>query len=383
MLSFLILFILLLLLPDFYIWMAFVRGNVPLYLSLAYWIPSALALAALIAATAWQYHDWLMKLFFGVLLCIAVPKLLFTLLSLTGRAVGVLVPQAVTAGNAVGITVAIVCCVAFAYGFLKGWKRLETKELTFSSSALPGSFDGYRIVHISDLHLGTYGDRGRFISRLITRIDSLHPDLIVFTGDLVNTSASELDPYMGLLPRLKATDGVFSILGNHDYCEYNRYDSADGASRNLAEVIRRERGFGWQLLLNEHRLIRRGEDAIAVIGVENDSRPPFPAKGDLKKAMQGIPDGLFTILLSHDPTHWRREVLSATDVHLTLSGHTHAMQLKVGGFSPSSWSYPEWGGLYREGERALYVSLGVGGTVPFRFGAWPEITLITLKRDPS
>ena len=208
----------------------------------------------------------------------------------------------------------------------------------------------------------------------------MRPDLIVFTGDLVNSAPSELDPFGEVLSRLEAPDGVFSVLGNHDYCEYNRYETSDGAARNLALLKQRERQFGWRLLLNEHRLIRRDRACIALVGVENDSRPPFPSRGDLKRAMDGLPEGMFKVLLSHDPTHWRREVLPTTDIQLTLSGHTHAMQLKIGGFSPSAWSYPEWGGLYREGERILLVSLGVGGTVPFRLGAWPEINAITLER---
>ena len=137
---------------------------------------------------------------------------------------------------------------------------------------------------------------------------------------------------------------------------------------------------GWQLLLNENRLIVRGNDSIAIIGVENDGKPPFPAMGDLPRATSGT-DRLFKLLLSHDPSHWRRKVLPDTDIQLTLSGHTHAMQFRLGGFSPSAWIYPEWGGLYTENGRGLYVNMGIGSVmIPYRFGAWPEISVITLRK---
>lgn len=381
MILFLVLFILLLLLPDLYIWLSFVRSAVSTFWNIAYWVPSLLAVSALVAWIVGSHQDWLMKLFFGILLCVAAPKLFFSIVSLAGRGVGLALPYAATVGNVAGIAVAAATCVAFAYGFARGWKRLEVKEVTITSADLPASFDGYRLVQLSDLHVGTFGIDTAYLRELVERVNDLRPDLVVFTGDLVNSSADELDPFMGILPHLKARDGVFSILGNHDYCTYRRYDTADGAARNLAELKRREQGFGWDLLLNENRTIRRGTDSIALIGVENDSRPPFPSRGDLRKAMERVPERAFKILLSHDPTHWRREVLSKTDIQLTLSGHTHAMQLMIGHFSPARWAYPEWGGIYRDGDRTLYVSIGAGGTVPFRFGAWPEINVITLQSD--
>lgn len=383
MILFLILFVLLLLLPDLYIWLSFVRSAAPLFWNVAYWIPSALALAVMGLWAAGYYQEWLMKLFFGLLLCVAVPKLFFTIVSLAGRGIGLFVPYASAVGNILGLAIAAVTCAAFLYGFTRGWKQLQVRETTVVFADLPPAFDGYRIVQLSDLHIGTFGSDTAYVRQMIDRVNALNPDLIVFTGDLVNDSAAELDPYLEILTGLQAPDGVFSILGNHDYCTYRRYDTADGATRNLAEVKRRQRAFGWDLLLNEHRLIRRGADSIVLIGVENDGRPPFPSRGDLPKATNGIPEHAFQILLSHDPTHWRREVLPTTDIQLTLSGHTHAMQLMIGGFSPARWSYPEWGGLYRDGDRALFVSLGAGGTVPFRLGAWPEINVITLKRSDS
>ena len=381
MVFFLILSVLLLLLPDLYIWLSFVHGAVPVYWSAAWWFPSGLALAVSGAAAAGSFRNWQVRIFFFVSLCVAVPKLLFTLFSLVGRGVGLFVPGTFAACNALGIVAAVGGCVVFLYGTVYGWKRLVVREITVGDIDLPEAFDGYRIVLFSDLHVGTYGRNDRFVRTLVDRIDALKPDLIVFAGDIVNVSADELDVHMQVLSELLAADGVYSIVGNHDYCEYGRYDSPDGATFAFEEVKRKERAMGWNLLLNESRTIRRGGDSIVLLGVENDSRPPFPSKGDLRRAMEGVPDGAFKILLSHDPTHWRREVLPETNIRLTLSGHTHAMQFRLGGFSPCVWAYPEWNGPYREGERMLYVSPGVGGTVPFRFGAWPEIEVVTLRRE--
>ena len=138
---------------------------------------------------------------------------------------------------------------------------------------------------------------------------------------------------------------------------------------------------GWRMLMNENVMLQRGSDSIAIIGVENIGKPPFKSFGNLDKAMAGLPADCFKVLLSHDPTYWRRGVLNKTDISLTLSGHTHAGQVKIGRFSPAKWAYNEWGGKYTEGSSMLYVSLGIGGTMPFRFGAWPEINIITLEKE--
>lgn len=216
------------------------------------------------------------------------------------------------------------------------------------------------------------------VAEIVDKVNAFHPDAIFFTGDLVNSSPKEVSMFIPILAGMKAKDGVFSILGNHDYCEYRSYTAPDSPERNLAELIRTECSMGWTVLLNEHHLLHRDNDSIALIGVENDGEPPFPSRADLRKATRGLDGNIYKILLSHDPSHWRRAVLPDTDIHLTLSGHTHALQLKIGGFSPALWKYPEWGGLYREGARLLHVSTGVGSNVAFRLGAWPEINVIRL-----
>lgn len=202
-------------------------------------------------------------------------------------------------------------------------------------------------------------------------VNAQQPDLIVFTGDLVNHRAVELNDFQEILAGLKAGDGVYSILGNHDYGPYFHWKSKQDQDNNLIELKQRQAAMGWKLLNNEHTFLIQGNDSIALIGVENQGEPPFSQHGDLPKAKAGI-EGMFKLLLSHNPTHWRREVLPESDIDLMLAGHTHAMQLQLGNYSPSVYIYPEWGGMYLEGTRGLYVNVGIGYVgLPFRFGAWP------------
>lgn len=369
--------LLLILLSDTYIWYVFLH-HAPVAWSIVHWIPTSVLVAAMIAFRA-NVSQWSMSTIAVILLCIALPKVLFTVVSLTGRAAALIQPSASGWFDTAGAVVAATVCLACLYGVVSGWKRLIVNRVEIVSDDLPLSFDGYRIVQLTDLHLGTFGDNTRYMRRLVERIERMSPDLIVFTGDLVNLSADELEPFGEVLSRLRARDGVVSVLGNHDYCLYKHYDDEHGAARDTECVKQFEREAGWRLLLNEHVDIVRGADTIAVIGVENVGRPPFPSQGDLRRAMNGVTDHRFKVLLSHDPTHWRDEVVPSTDIQLTLSGHTHGMQLKIGGFSPSSWIYPEWGGLYTEGGQLLFVSTGAGGNLPFRLGAWPEIVEITLR----
>ena len=173
-------------------------------------------------------------------------------------------------------------------------------------------------------------------------------------------------------------------MGNHDYSMYIRYPKEEERAADVQELQNRIRSYGWNLLLNEHRIIRRGKDSLIIAGVENDGRPPFPALGDLPKTMKGLKRSCFTVLMSHDPTHWRRNIIPQTNIQLTLSGHTHAGQFKVFGWSPVAHVYREWSGAYSEGNQILNVSDGIGAVMfPFRFGAWPEVNVITLRRASS
>lgn len=313
-------------------------------------------------------HNAKMRLISGAVLVLGFPGLLFLIVwPLSGWRLALLLP--------------IAWELLMAYGFFFGWRHIIVRRAVCRSALLPASFDGYKVLQLSDIHIGTYLRNRGFITKLVRLVNDQHADLVVFTGDLVNVSAEEVIPFQHALGQIKAKDGVYSIMGNHDYCEYIPVRTERNIEKNQTVLRYLEGKIGWKLLLNSHVLIHRGEDAIAVIGVENISRPPFQDYGDLKKAMAGLPAGMFKILLSHDPSHWRRGVLHQTDIALTLSGHTHAGQIRVGHWSPSRAAYQEWGGAYEEGGSMLYVSTGIGGTVPFRLGAWPEVNVITLKAE--
>ena len=360
--------------PDMYIHTTYVSPLGCALLGMLWWLPSAAIVATFAAAQLGIWHNTMFRAFFGLTLTIMFPKLLFTLL-------------AVTMGWKVGLGAAAVLLTALLYGFIFGWRRIVVRTATCRSTLLPDDFDGYRIVHLSDLHIGTFLRNPAFIDSLADAVNGQHPDMVVFTGDLVNVSAVELLPFRKTLSAISAPDGVYSVMGNHDYCMYAQdcTHRVHGRSITVAERNRillqyMEDKMGWRMLMNENVVIKRGESSIAVVGVENIGKPPFKSFGNLAKALTGLPEGMFKILLSHDPTHWRCGVLNKTDIVLTLSGHTHAGQVRLGRFSPAKWAYNEWGGSYVEGNSMLHVSPGIGGTVPFRFGAWPEINVVVLKK---
>lgn len=374
-----IIVILVALLPDLYIWSSFIKGGRLLW-SILYWLPTAALLLLPIITVIGKWQNELFRLFVFLTLLFIIPKLVFMLFSLIGRGLAVFIPASITSiCNGIGLVAFLLIMAAVGYGIIEGWKHVVVKETNIMSESIPQSFDGYTIVHISDFHIGTYKQSPETVRKIVDKITALHPDAIFFTGDLVNSSPEEVSVFISILSEMKAKDGVFSILGNHDYCEYRNYTVPDSPAKSLTELIRTEREMGWTVLLNEHRLLRRGNDNIAIIGVENDGEPPFPSRADLRKATAGLNNDTYKILLSHDPSHWRRSILPDTDIQLTLSGHTHAMQLKIGRFSPAKWQYPEWGGLYEDNNQQLYISTGVGSNVAFRIGAWPEINVIRLQ----
>lgn len=263
----------------------------------------------------------------------------------------------------------------------EGKQHFQIREVTITYKDLPDAFDGYRILQLSDIHSGSWTRNGKAIQKAVDMVNAEQADLVVFTGDIVNNIATELDEFIPILSQIKGKDGVYSVLGNHDYSPYIKWNTKAEQQTNLDSLLAKEARMGWQVLNNEHTIIHRGHDSIALVGVENSGNPPFPNYGDLPKALKGT-DGIFKVLLSHDPTHWRREVLPESDVQLMLSGHTHEMQFSIFGFSPAKFVYPEHNGLYREGNQALFVNVGLGYLMfPMRLGAWPEITVITLKKE--
>ena len=269
--------------------------------------------------------------------------------------------------------------VIITYGSLIERNCFRIKEITIKTAELPESFDGYRIVHISDIHARSFEGREKHLQRAMDMINELKPDMVAFTGDLITMTPDELENHTHALGSLKARDGIFSVLGNHDYSMYSDA-SPEARQTHLKNLIASERAMGWDLLMDENRIIRRGTDSIAVIGVQNTSPSRhFPSKGNLTMASEGT-EGMFRILLTHDPMHWEAEILGQ-NYPLTLSGHTHAMQFSILGWSPSSLMFKQYRGHYTKDGQSLHVNPGLGETIfPARLGVRPEITLITLTR---
>ena len=386
--SIVFIFVLTIFIPDAYIYWLYIRKwNKAQWVRILWWLPSVILATGFIVARYIGTQNALSDrqsiiAWLGIfILCIAMPKLFFMLVDLIGRILHAIIkPIPVRWFCWLGIILAIgIFCIAL-YGSTLGLSHFQVKQVTYTSPRLPQAFDGYRIVQISDIHSGSYKHSPGIIEKMVILTNEQQGDVIFFTGDLVNQRSIEVDQFVDVLSKLHAPDGVYSILGNHDYGRYYRWAQPEDEVTNEEHLFDQEFNIGWKFLKNQHDIIHRGNDSIAVIGVENSGNPPFPQYADLPKASEGT-EGMFRILLSHDPTHWRREVLPKTDIDLMLAGHTHAAQFSLFGWSPAAWIYDEWGGMYQEGAQGLYVNVGIGFVgLPFRFGAWPEITVITLHR---
>jgi len=375
-----IFFLLMLLLPDWYIHRVYIRYKKNKLYSRLLWWPTIglLLLLVIFIALHDSLHDYF-GIYLIVTLCFCIPKLTFVLFSLILRGInkisGLKIPHAT-----ISTLPALAMLGYILFGAIKGKENFKVREVTFTSAKLPEEFDGYRVMQLSDIHSGSWKGNPKALKKAIDLCNRQNADLALFTGDLVNSRSDELLEFTEIFSELKTKDGVYSVLGNHDYGTYVKWDSETDRITNIDSLIARENRMGWKMLNNSHTIIRRGNDSIAVIGVENSGRPPFPDYARLKEASAGT-EGMFQILMSHDPTHWRMEVLPKSDIELTLSGHTHDMQITFFGLSVSSFIYPEHNGMYMEGDRGLYVNIGLGHVLfPMRLGAWPEITVITLKK---
>ncbi len=289
-----------------------------------------------------------------------------------------------------GLTLVLIFCGTMLYGYVFGRKQLRVTETTSSSTQVPPAFDGYKIVHISDLHLSSFADSHAFLQRIIDTINAQQPDLICFTGDFVGFGVEEAAPFTEMLRQLHAKDGIASVLGNHDFALYHHGLSDAQKEEKVEQLTAYQRDtLGWKLLRNQSIVITRDSDALQIIGVDNAScqGQGFQTvyRADLPKAML-LPDSLFAsspfkILLSHDPSHWRAEVVPNTDIPLTLSGHTHAGQMRILGYPLSSLMFTESEGWYEKDNQSLYINTGIGCTLPVRIGVPAEITVITLKKQ--
>ena len=286
-----------------------------------------------------------------------------------------------------GLVVAAIPLSAFIYGMVKGAYDYRVKRVTLRFPNLPEAFDGYKMLQISDLHTGSFTSTEP-LQEAVRIINKQEADLVFFTGDLVNNLASEVESHIPALSQIKAKDAVYSVLGNHDYADYVReWPHPNAKQDNLKRMVETHAEMGWQLLMNENRLIEKNGEKIAILGVENwGNRVGFPKYGRLEEAYKGTEGTPFKVLLSHDPSHWDGEVNQKyDDIDLTLSGHTHGMQFGVNipGFkwSPVQYVYKQWAGLYKKGKQHLYVNTGLGFIgYPGRVGFLPEITVFELKR---
>jgi len=273
---------------------------------------------------------------------------------------------------------------SFLYAMTKGKYDYRLFRITLYFDDLPSAFDGFTITQLSDIHSGSFDNRAA-VQRGIDLARAQKSDLFVFTGDLVNNTADEIEPYVGMFGAIKAPYGQYSILGNHDYGEYIEWNSEADKAANLEKLKDQHRKLGYRLLLDENVTVTKDGQSIALIGVQNWGRG-FIQQGDLDKAVQGVNADAFKILLSHDPTHWEEKVrYHEADIRLTLSGHTHGAQFGVetAGFrwSPVKYRYLDWAGLVNEGKRYLYVNRGFGFLAfSGRLGIWPEVTVIQLKK---
>lgn len=341
---------------------------------------AAVAFASKTSASETQLVGFMWAIF--TYFSVYIPKYIYVLFSLAGRALGHLFKRRMRGVDIAGAALGGVLFSAMWWGALVTRYSIDVREVDVPVDNLPAAFNGYKIAQISDIHTGTYGDNPRFLEKLASEVNSLHPDIILFTGDIVNRHSAELVPFMDALGRLSAPDGVWSVMGNHDYGEYYRWNSESERLADVDSLRALQARMGWRMLNNSHTTLRRGSDSIIIIGVENIGEPPFTTYGSLRKAYPDLSDGAVKVLMTHNPRHWTDSIASHPDINvaLSLSGHTHAMQVKILGWSPAEWRYPTWGGLYTDSlGRSLYVNIGLGEVgFPSRIGATPEVTLITL-----
>ena len=333
-----------------------------------------------------------------------VPKVIYAVFSLIGRLVNVLMKEHRKNTNYFALAGAPLGLLAFIFiwwGALFTRNEIEVTQEVIESDRIPASFNGFKIVQFSDAHVGTWGNDTTFIAEVVRRINSMNPDMIVFTGDIVSRETSEMQPFLKTLSGLHAPYGVYSVLGNHDYGDYITWKYPSEREANNALMAAWQKQIGWTLLNNEHRFITNGNDSIVLIGVENWGEPPFKQYGRLTDAyplnadsVYHLNDNRYKILLSHNPEHWNREVSKISNIDLTLSGHTHAMQMlfKLGKWqwTPSQYIYEQWGGLYERMTKdntpsRVYVNIGIGEVaIPSRMGAaYPELTEIILRHKKS
>ena len=377
--------ILIIVLSDLYIDMHYFRKRYPIawWQRLLWWLPSigmviyTCAMAS-IPDFAPNNLTWLNTYIFLLGLLVG-PKAIFALISILGSIIRkYIIHTNRNWGHYLGILLACFAVGSFIYGLTYGVSNIQVKHVDLYFKDLPKSFDGYRIVHVSDLHLGTFnGWRSKILKAEMDSIEKQKANLICFTGDLQNIRPEEVEKMASLIRQ--PMKGTISVLGNHDYTEYIKGDAKEKAAEEARLIKAEEEILKWTLLRNQNtRITSPAKESVYVCGTENDGRPPFPNYSNYRKAMQGIESNSFVIMLQHDPSAWKRSILPKTPAQLTLSGHTHGGQMQIFGWRPTSIRQQEDYGLYEQNGRYLYITAGLGGLVPFRLNMPNEIAVITL-----
>ena len=284
-----------------------------------------------------------------------------------------------------GLVISSIPLLSIIHGIGRGRFKFKVSRLNINSAKIPESFNGFKVLQISDWHIGSFLNHPEKIKEIVKLVNKQNADIILFTGDMVNNKASEMRRFIEPLSKLKARYGKYAVLGNHDYGDYINWENSVDKKRNRDNLEKQYASIDFILLNNDNHILKKNNESISLIGVENWGVPPFPQRGNLKLALQGVSSESFKILMSHDPSHWDAEVIGKTNIDLTLPGHTHGMQfgIKIKGFkwSPVKWKYPRWSGLYEEGSQMLYVNVGVGHLAfPGRVGILPEVTEFILKK---
>ena len=330
---------------------------------------------------------WVILLFF----LSVVPKLVYAIFSFLDYLVQWVRHRHSGIFKRIGIICAFLVLGVMIWGATGGRNRIVVKEVTLESNKLPADFDGYKIAFFSDLHIGNLPTKSTLAERMVAKINSLNPDIVVNGGDLVNMDARELNTkYQTILSGIKSSDGVYAVIGNHDLGIY-MHEPDITVEQNIQMLEDKYKSMGWNLLLNDTRYIKRNNDSISISGIKypKDTRLNANVDGfgadNLDKTYEGVPDSTYNIMISHTPQKWN-DILRYGISDLTLSGHVHAMQMKFGfgknKWSPAEWMYERWSGLYNEGDKYLYINDGMGYVMfPMRISAYPEITLITLKKQ--
>ncbi len=287
--------------------------------------------------------------------------------------------------NWIGLIISACVSLSILYGIAFGKNDLTVQHIELIFPKLPNEFNGFKIVQFSDIHLGSFISSKKVMEKVLYQTKIIDPDLIVFTGDLVNNFSYELNDWDKIFQEINKKGNGYSILGNHDYGNYSKWKNEVDKTKNFQSIIDAHNRFGFQLLRNENRLLTIGKDSIYLIGVENWGHPPFPQYAELDSALLGVPKNAFKILLSHDPAHWKSQIKGKQKIALTLSGHTHGLQFGiVTAGIPFSFAYlirKNWGGIYKSDHTYLYVNTGLGTVgIPWRIDMPPELTVITLKR---